>query len=113
MPPYAYRPAVKPEMRAVVERWLAVRRLTLRPNTIYHRELSLRRFLEYLAAAAPAIVASPRAFFIRIRDKRGKHVAAVATARKLAVIGFSTRTSTTSDDAPCRIEGVSNYLMAA
>jgi len=27
-----------------------------------------------------------RAFFIRIRDKRGKHVAAVATARKLAVI---------------------------
>lgn len=27
-----------------------------------------------------------RAFFMRIRDKRGKHVAAVATARKLAVI---------------------------
>jgi transposase len=27
-----------------------------------------------------------RAFFIRIRDKRGKHVAAVATARKLAVV---------------------------
>ena len=27
-----------------------------------------------------------RAFFIRVRDKRGKHVAAVATARKLAVI---------------------------
>lgn len=27
-----------------------------------------------------------RAFFMRIRDKRGKHVAEVATARKLAVI---------------------------
>ena len=27
-----------------------------------------------------------RAFFIRIRDKRGKHVAVVATARKLTVI---------------------------
>ncbi len=27
-----------------------------------------------------------RAFFMRIRDKHGKHVAAVATARKLAVI---------------------------
>ena len=27
-----------------------------------------------------------RAFFIQIRDKRGKHVAAVAIARKLAVV---------------------------
>jgi transposase len=42
-----------------------------------------------LVEAAWVISGTPgplRAFFIRIRDKRGKHVAAVATARKLAVI---------------------------
>lgn len=42
-----------------------------------------------LVEAAWIISGAPgplRAFFIRIRDKRGKHVAAVATARKLAVI---------------------------
>jgi len=42
-----------------------------------------------LVEAAWVISSAPgplRAFFIRIRDKRGKHVAAVATARKLAVI---------------------------
>ncbi len=42
-----------------------------------------------LVEAAWVISGAPgplRAFFIRIRDKRGKHVAAVATARKLAVI---------------------------
>ena len=42
-----------------------------------------------LVEAAWVISGAPgplRAFFIRIRDKRGKHVAAVATARKLAVV---------------------------
>ena len=42
-----------------------------------------------LVEAAWVISGAPgplRAFFIRIRGKRGKHVAAVATARKLAVI---------------------------
>ena len=42
-----------------------------------------------LVEAAWIISGAPgplRAFFIRIKDKRGKHVAAVATARKLAVI---------------------------
>jgi len=42
-----------------------------------------------LVEAAWVISGAPgplRAFFIHIRDKRGKHVAAVATARKLAVI---------------------------
>jgi len=42
-----------------------------------------------LVEAAWVISGAPgplRAFFIRIRHKRGKHVAAVATARKLAVI---------------------------
>jgi len=42
-----------------------------------------------LVEAAWVISGAPgplRAFFIRIRDKRGKHVAAVATARKLAAI---------------------------
>lgn len=42
-----------------------------------------------LVEAAWVVSGAPgplRAFFIRIRDKRGKHVAAVATARKLAVV---------------------------
>ena len=42
-----------------------------------------------LVEAAWVISGAPgplRAFFIRIRDKRGKQVAAVATARKLAVV---------------------------
>jgi transposase len=42
-----------------------------------------------LVEAAWVISGAPgplRAFFIRIKDKRGKQVAAVATARKLAVI---------------------------
>lgn len=87
MPPYAYRPAVQPEMRAVVERWLAVRRLTLRPNTIYHRELSLRRFLEYLATAAPGI----RSFAEVTRDHVVGFLAAMAsdiqptTGRRLSI----------------------------
>lgn len=42
-----------------------------------------------LVEAAWAAAAGPgplRAFFIRMKDKRGKQVAAVATARKLAVV---------------------------
>jgi transposase len=37
----------------------------------------------WAAARAPGPL---RAFFLRIRSRRGQHVAAVATARKLAVL---------------------------
>jgi len=43
----------------------------------------------FLRSSAWVVSGAPgplRAFFIRIRDKRGKHVAAVATACKLAVV---------------------------
>jgi transposase len=44
-----------------------------------------------------------RAFFIRIRDKRGKHVAAVATARKLAVIVWHILTKAPSANYCCKV----------
>jgi integrase len=56
MPFYAVQPMPQPEMQEVVDRWLAVRRLTDRPITIYHLGLALRRFLEWLAIAEPTIV---------------------------------------------------------
>lgn len=47
--------AAQPEMRAVVDRWVDLYRPTMRPSTTYHRELALRRFLEYLAEADPQL----------------------------------------------------------
>lgn len=55
MPAYAVRPPPRPAMEAVVDRWLAVRRLTSRPITIHHLGLGLRNFLDWLATAAPDI----------------------------------------------------------
>ncbi|WP_448207482.1 tyrosine-type recombinase/integrase [Azospirillum sp. sgz302134] len=55
MPLYAAQPSVRPEMQAVVDRWLAVRRVTDRPATVYRLGLGLRRFLEWLAVAEPEI----------------------------------------------------------
>jgi transposase len=56
----------------------------------YHGRISKQgRARSMLVEAAWVISGVPgplRAFFVRIRSKRGKHVAAVATARKLAVI---------------------------
>jgi len=48
-------PSAQPQMQAVVDQWVELYRPTLRPSTIYHRELALRRFLEYLAHAAPQV----------------------------------------------------------
>lgn len=55
MPLYADREIGYPQMRAVVDRYLATRRLTGRPGTIKHFEMSLRRFMKWLAAAHPEI----------------------------------------------------------
>src|SRR6202012_6137874 len=53
-----------------------------------------------LVEAAWAVARSPgplRAFFQRVASRRGKHVAAVATARKLAVIVWHMRSSDPDD----------------
>lgn len=55
MPTYAVRPPSRPEMEAVVDRWLAIRRLTDRPITVHHLGLALRNFLDWLATAKPDI----------------------------------------------------------
>lgn len=55
MPAYAVHPLLQPAMWALVERWLAAAKPHLRPSTLYHRELALRRFLEHLVLIAPEI----------------------------------------------------------
>jgi len=55
MPPYAARPPLQPDMHALAERWLTVRRPGLRPSTQYHLELATRRFLEHLGMTAPDV----------------------------------------------------------
>ena len=55
MPAYAVRPPPRPEMEAVVDRWLAVRRLTDRPITVHHLGLALRNFLDWSTATEPGI----------------------------------------------------------
>ena len=55
MPTYAIRPPLRPAMEAVVDRWLALRRLTDRPITVHHLGLALRYFLDWLAIAEPDI----------------------------------------------------------
>ncbi|WP_262032118.1 tyrosine-type recombinase/integrase [Microvirga sp. Mcv34] len=98
MPPWAVRPPVQPEMRALVDRWLDISRPVLRPNTLYHREISLRRLLEYLATAAPEV----RSFAQVTRDHVLGFLAAMAediqptTGRRLAT---HTRCGRTSDVA--------------
>lgn len=95
MPPWAFRPPVQPEMRAVVDRWLDISRLTLRPNTVSHREITLRRLLEYLASAAPEV----RSFAQVTRDHVLGFLAAMAediqptTGRRLATHTRRNRTS--------------------
>ncbi len=59
--PRKHMPAWKPDftmpprMQAIVDRWLAARRLTDRPNTVYKLELSMRRLGQWLAREHPDI----------------------------------------------------------
>ena len=48
MPAYARISAASPAMRAVVDRWLDVRRLTNRPATVSGLDMALRRFADWL-----------------------------------------------------------------
>ena len=55
MPRFAEPPPPLPTMQAVIDRWLAVRQLTDRPNTIQRLGLALRRFLIWIAKADPSV----------------------------------------------------------
>lgn len=55
MPAYAAPPPPQATMVALVERWLAVRRLTDSPSTVYHLAIGMHGFLDHLAEAAPAV----------------------------------------------------------
>lgn len=98
MPAYAVRPPPRPAMEAVVDRWLAVRRLTDRPITIHHLGLAVRNFLDWLAAAEPDITS----FAQVTRDHVLGFLAAMArepnprTGRPLAAITRRARTSALS-----------------
>ncbi len=48
-------PVRKPRMQAVVERFLAVRRLTDRPATVLHVDLAVRQFVAWLVEADPSL----------------------------------------------------------
>ena len=48
-------PVRKPRMQAVVERFLAVRRLTDRPATVLHIDLAVRQFVAWLVEADPRL----------------------------------------------------------
>ena len=98
MPAYAVRPPPRPEMEAVVDRWLAVRRPTSRPITIHHLGLGLRNFLDWLASAEPGI----SSFAQVTRDHALGHLAAMArdpnprTGRPLSAVTRRARTSALS-----------------
>jgi integrase len=55
MPRYAVRPTPPPRMAAVIDRYLAARRLTERPATVSIAELSLSRFVGWLAETSPEL----------------------------------------------------------
>lgn len=52
---YHQRPALKPRMQQMMERYLAARRLTDRPNTVYKIERGLRVFANWLEEAYPEV----------------------------------------------------------
>ncbi len=98
MPAYAVRPPPRPEMEAVVDRWLAVRQPTSRPITIHHLGLGLRNFLDWLARAEPGITS-----FAKVtRDHALGYLAAMArdpnprTGRPLSAVTRRARTSALS-----------------
>ena len=48
-------PSDRAAMQAAVERWIAIRRLTLSRKTVDHQEVSLRHFMQHLAIAVPEL----------------------------------------------------------
>ena len=55
MPSYCERAPTPPAMQALVDRWLAARRLTDRPATVARLELSMHQFLTWLSVHEPQI----------------------------------------------------------
>jgi len=55
MPPYSLGTRAPAKMQAVMERWLAIHRLTDRPATVVKLALTLRRFIAWLGNTEPAI----------------------------------------------------------
>lgn len=53
MPTYARGQPMPPRMQGVTDRWLATRRLTDRPATVYKLALAVRRFVEWLCEHHP------------------------------------------------------------
>ena len=48
-------PSDRPIMQGAIDRWIAIRRLTLSNQTVDHQVVSLRHFMVHLATAAPEI----------------------------------------------------------
>lgn len=98
MPAYAVRPPPRPAMTAIVDRWLAMRRLTDRPTTVHHLGLAMRNFLDWLAATEPDIIS----FAQVTRDHVLGFLAAMArepnqvTGKPLAAVTRRSRTSALS-----------------
>jgi integrase len=55
LPDLRPRTSIRPRMEAVVERYLVYRRLTDRPSTIEHLDLSTHRFIAWLAQVHPQV----------------------------------------------------------
>jgi integrase len=55
MPTFLQRPPLPPAMQSVIDRWLAVRRLTDRPMTISRLDLALHRFSHWLCTQEPGL----------------------------------------------------------
>ncbi|MBT2863338.1 hypothetical protein HIR49_11785, partial [Staphylococcus coagulans] len=49
-------PSDRAAMQAAIERWIAIRRLTLSRKTVDHQEVSLRHFMQHLAIAVPELL---------------------------------------------------------
>jgi len=101
MPAYAVRPPPRPVMEAVVDRWLALRRLTNRPITVHHLGLglALRCFVDWLAAVEPDIDSFARvtrdhvlgflsAMASELNPRTGRPLAAITRRARASALGL-------------------------
>ena len=115
MPSYAIRPPPRPAMEAVVDRWLALRRLTDRPITVHHLGLALRCFLDWLAVTEPDIDNFARvtrdhvlgflgAMASKPNARTGRPLAAITRRARTSALGLFFRETATMgwDDVPGR-----------
>jgi len=72
-------PSDRPIMQTAIDRWIAIRRLTLCNRTVDHQVVSLRHFMTHLAGAAPDL----RRFSDLTRDHALGFVAAMAEEGRL------------------------------